>query len=382
MPFTTEQVVYADLATTTFANKRDRIMDQISQAATIFHWLLYKGRRVEYSGGRHIEIPLLVAFDEAGGSTSGYDPLNVSPSEGLTVAVYRLRTNYQTILFSDEEMADNMDRHAALNLVNARLNRARISMSDRIARQLNGDGSGNQGKDIEGLGYHFRVNVSGDGSAATATGAGRIDGAARAPVKAMRDPVTNADWRSLSHQYMNTDVLSGGVVAQKTLHGVTRNLNAPATLAGLWEAINRTYNALTYGSMSPDVLISDEETFSNYQRLVQPLKRFPGDARLADAGFKFVDFNGVPFMFDRYVNFNYSGSGITSTASNTGGIYFINSQSFHFGTQPNRFFYLTPFQKPLNGLHIGAQMVLRGNCIDGGPRYSGLLHCIPRTFTS
>lgn len=366
MALTTLNEVFGNMLTTTFANQKKRLFDLISQAAVALHWFHYKGRRKTYTGGTTIRVPLMVAYSDSGGSTSGWDPLNINPpGDVFTIAEYRMRTEYQAISITDDQMTENDGPSRIIPFIEAILENGRLSMVSRLARKINGDGTGNLGKDMDGLGLHLPVNVMGAGALTV----GR------------RDPIANTDWRSVSIQYGPSGTNLTGIWNGEAT-GAPANLGISAATVsatnGIVKAFTRTYNRLTFGSVKPDVIICDEGTYNSYEEVFLPLKRFyMADTRLVDAGFVFLDFKGVPVMFDRNIQFNYAGSGISASATNTGGAYFINSEFIHLGVVSNRNFYMKPWQSPVDRLGVTSAMVLKGNIVASDRGKSGLLHSIP-----
>lgn len=358
MGFLSITKVYQDVTSSTLENMLPTVYDQITRDVPLLKVLHYADRKKFYGGGEAIFVRVKHVANTTAKSYSGYDKLDVTPVQTMTAAMFRWKAASVSVALSGDEMDAVQGEEAVGNLMEERVEGSRADLASELSRQFNSDGTGNSGKDFDGLQRLLPVNVSGSG----ALSVGNIS------------PITEAWWRSGSFQFGN---LAGATSAT----GITVNFRFSNTNASpsLVTAMIRTYNQLSFGGTRPDFIISDINSHGFYHERESVLKRFTmEDTKLVDAGFGRLNFLGAPILFDRDLNVPEFQTADTST--NTGAMYFINTRYMHLAVRRNRDFYATPFVKPADQEAVVAQIVFKGNLIQTGRRYHGLLHHIPTNY--
>lgn len=153
MPFPTRTEQLDDLYTTTWNNRKKETTDSIFTATPLTNNLMKRGGiQMNGTGGRYLEIPLSYAKNETVRSLGRGDTISLSETKFLTVAQYQWKWIAGSIVryFTDDTQNKSVQQH--INLANAKINNLRDSLTDLIETQLFGDGSGNGGKDLDGLG--------------------------------------------------------------------------------------------------------------------------------------------------------------------------------------------------------------------------------------
>lgn len=196
-----------------------------------------------------------------------------------------------------------------------------------INRQLQGDGTGNGGKDITGLALAVE-----DGAVWSTYGG--ID--------------SNAFpyWRN---QWVNSVV--------------DISLAAPSagTLAMLGEWI-RIYNSCMRGKVRPTVIMTDQLIYELYERSMQQTSsnyRVMIDQKMADAGFMNLLFKETPVVFDE----DMPGATLVAQGAGTGDhqVKFLNADFMKFVIGKGKNFVVTDMQRPENQDAKVSQVIVYGN---------------------
>ena len=140
------------LLTTTLANYRDQLTDNIFTARPLTYMLNEKGRIRMLNGGTKIVEPLVYATNDTIGSYSGYDTISLTPQTGISAAEYDWKQYAGSISISGIEEAKNNGEQEIINLLEAKIMQAEESMREGFNDMFYADGTGNSGKDWNGLG--------------------------------------------------------------------------------------------------------------------------------------------------------------------------------------------------------------------------------------
>jgi hypothetical protein len=139
------------LLSTTLQNYRPTLVDNIFTARVLLDHLNSKGRVLVEEGGSSIVEPLVYAQNDTTGSYSGYDAIDLTPQEGISAAEYNWKQMASSIAISGIEEAKNRGTEAIIKLLNAKIMQAEESIKEELNQMLYGDGTGNGGKDFNGL---------------------------------------------------------------------------------------------------------------------------------------------------------------------------------------------------------------------------------------
>ena len=275
------------LLSTTLANYRDQLTDNVFSARPLTYWLQDKGRIRMLNGGTKIVEPLIYGQNSTVASYSGYDTVSLTAQDGITAAEYDWKQYAASIAISGIEEAKNNGEQEVINLLEAKIMQAEESMREGFNQMFFSDGTGNSGKNWNGLG---NIVESGNsvGGINSATGQG------------------NDWWRSYEE-----------------------NTSGALTLAQMATA----YNSVSVGNDHPDVILTTQTLFEKYEALLQPQLRYT-DTKTADAGFQNLLFKSAPIMYD-----------VHCTA---GVVYFLNSKYLTLVGHSGKWFSQTQFVRPEN----------------------------------
>jgi hypothetical protein len=272
------------LLSTTLANYRDQLTDNVFTARPLTYFLQDKGRIRMLNGGTKIVEPLIYGTNSTVASYSGYDSLSLTPQTGITAAEYDWKQYAASITISGIEEAKNNGEQEVINLLEAKIMQAEESMREGFNQMFFGDGTGNSGKNWNGLGNIVEAS-------------GTVGGINRATSG-------NEYWRSYEE-----------------------NTAGALTLAQMSTA----YNSVSVGNDHPDMILTSQTLFEKYESLLTPQLRFT-DTKTADAGFQNLLYKAAPVVYD-----------VHCTA---GVVYFLNSKYLTLVGHSQKWFAQTDFVKP------------------------------------
>jgi hypothetical protein len=273
---------FDNLLTTTLANYRKTLTDNVFTARPLTYALMEKGRIRMLNGGTKIVEPLIYGQNSTVGSYSGYDSIALTPQEGISAAEFEWKQYAASISISGIEEAKNNGEQEIINLLEAKIMQAEESMRESFNTMFFADGTGNSGKDWNGLG-----NLVESGNTV-----GGIDSN------------TYTWWKS----YEDNDAVALSLADMAT-----------------------AYNSVSVGNDHPDVLLTTQTLFEKYEALLQPQLRYT-DTKTADAGFQNLLFKAAPVMYD-----------VHCTA---GTFYFLNSKYITLVGHSDKWFSQTAFISP------------------------------------
>jgi len=272
------------LLSTTLANYRDQLTDNVFTDRVLTNHLMQKGRIRMLNGGTKIVEPLIYGQNSTVASYSGYDTIALTAQTGITAAEYEWKQYAASIAISGIEEAKNNGEQEIINLLEAKIMQAEESMREGFNTMFFADGTGNSGKDWNGLG-----NIVESGNSV-----GGINSATAG----------NEYWRSYEE-----------------------NTAGALTLAQMATA----YNTVSVGNDHPDMILTTRTLFEKYEALLQPQLRYT-DSKTADAGFQNLLFKAAPVMYD--------------TGCTAGVFYFLNSKYITLVGHSDKWFSQTSFISP------------------------------------
>ena len=128
--------------------------DNLTQNNAILQRLNQKGNVRPFSGGNVIleEIMYDDSTTNNANSYSGYEVLNIAPDSPISAAQYKIAQYADAVTMSGLEMLQNSSKEAIIDLLDGRMQVSEARLLNRISGDLYGDGTGNGGKNLDGLG--------------------------------------------------------------------------------------------------------------------------------------------------------------------------------------------------------------------------------------
>ena len=270
------------LLSTTLANYRDQLTDNIFTARPLTYMLNEKGRIRMLNGGTKIVEPLVYAANDTIGSYSGYDTISLTPQTGISAAEYEWKQYAGSISISGIEEAKNNGEQEVINLLEAKVMQLEESLREGFNTMFYGDGTGNSNKNWNGLGNIVEANNT----------VGNIDAS------------TNTWWNSYEE-----------------------NTSTALTLAQMATG----YNSVSVGNDHPDVVLTTQTLYEKYEALLQPQLRYT-DTKTEDAGFQNLLFKASPVMYD--------------VSCTSGVMFFLNTKYLTLVGHSSKWFQQTEFIRP------------------------------------
>lgn len=305
-------VNFDNILSTTLMNYRDTLEDNVFKANPFAFWLQQEGRFRKEDGGAKLVVPLMTAKNATAASYADYDNITLPATTQQTAdaAEYPWQQFAASIAITGIEEGKNQGANRIINLLEARVKQAEMSITEAVDIMLLGNGSGNTNKEWWGL----RALVS---TANPSRGNfGNID------------RTTNAVWQA-GYSDATAEVLGLGRM----------------TIA---------YNSVSKGNDHPDLVLTTQGLYEKYEGLLQPQLRF-SDSRAADGGFQNLLFKGATMFFDSNIGLE------TGTVAGT--MWFLNSKYIDLVGMTGSWFRNTPFVRPTNQDARYAQILLYGQLV-------------------
>lgn len=280
-----------EVVTMTLRNRTGKLADNVSKNNALLGRLQKKGKIKPVSGGRTIVQELEYAENGTFKRYSGYESLNISPSDVFTGAEFNYAQAAVAVSISGLEQIQNNGAEAIIDLLESRIGNAERTLTNNIAIDCYSDGTADGSRQIGGLALII--------SQTPTTGTvGGIDCSTTA----------GTFWRNIA--------FSSGT-----------NGGAAATSANIQSYMNRVWVQLVRGTDRPDLIVADNNYFRFYLESLQSIQRIQSD-EMAQIGFTTLKYMNSDVVLDG----GYGGGAPTNTMQ------FINTDYLYFRPHKDRFF--------------------------------------------
>lgn len=316
-----------EIVTTTLRNRTGKLADNVTKNNALLNRLKKKGKVKTVSGGRTIVQELEYAENGTYKRYSGYEALNISPSDVFTGAEYNYAQAAVAVSISGLEMLQNSGENAIIDLLESRIANAEKTLTNNIAVDCYSDGTADGGRQIGGLQLII------DSTPLTGT-VGGIDASTTA----------GAFWRNIAY--------SSGT-----------NGGAAASSSNIQTYMNSVYVQLVRGTDNIDLISADNNYWQLYLQSLQSIQRISSD-EMAQAGFATIKYMNADVVLDG----GFGGGAPTNT------MYFMNTDYLYFRPHVDRFF--TPLGDERFAVNQDAMVKLigfAGNMTCSNRRLQGVL---------
>ncbi|AIV67377.1 phage major capsid protein [Burkholderia pseudomallei] len=243
------------------------------------------------SGGRTIVQELEYAENGTFKRYSGYEALNISPSDVFTGAEFNYAQAAVAVSISGLEQLQNSGEDAIIDLLESRIKNAEKTLVNNIALDCYSDGTADGGRQIGGL----QLLVS----ATPTTGVvGGIDASTS----------IGSFWRN-------------------TAFSAVTNGGGAATSANIQSYMNRVYVQQVRGTDRPDLIIADNNYFRLYLESLQAIQRITSN-EMGEAGFDSLKYMSSDVVLDG----GFGGGAPQNT------MFFLNTDYIYFRPHTERNF--------------------------------------------
>jgi hypothetical protein len=226
-----------EIVTTTLRSRTGKLADNVTKNNEFLNRLDRKGKRKMVNGGRTIVQEMEYAENGTYKRYSGYEALNISPSDVFTSAEFNYAQAAVAVSISGLEMIQNSGEAAIIDLLSSRISNAEKTITNNIALDCYSDGTADGGRQIGGL----ALLVS---STPTTGVVGGID--------------------------RSTTV--GSFYRNKAFSALT-NGGAAMSAANAQSFMNRLWLTLKRGSDKPDLIVADNNYYRAYWESLQAIQR-------------------------------------------------------------------------------------------------------------
>lgn len=189
---------------------------------------------------------------------SGYDVLNITPSDVFTAAQYSFAQAAVAVSISGLEMLQNSGKEKMISLLESRIGNAERTMQNNISNDCYSNGTASGGKQIGGL-QLLVANTNNSGVV------GGIDSSVW------------GFWQNNSQSFASNSLTPGAATIQTMM--------------------NRTWLAQARQADRPDLIIADNTYFRYYWESLQAIQRITDD-RSGMAGFASLKFMDADVVYD------------------------------------------------------------------------------------
>ena len=277
-----------EIVTDTLRNRDRFVADNVTNDNGFLRTLEDNGKIKNAGGGRNLTEPLL--YNElATKYYDGFETFSVDTSqEVLDAAVYDWKQLGGFAFISGKEKIMNREKWRAVEIAEARIDALIAGLRNKVGLSLYGTGAGDGGKEIGGL----RLLVADDPTS------GLVGGI---------DAAVHEFWRN------QFDTAAGTF--------------GPTTIQSQMNAMQL---ACTRGGDQPDLIMANANAFTAYWESLQANTRFT-NSKLADAGFRTLEFIGTPVVYDAQCATDLTSPG-------AGRMYFLNTKYLCIRRAPERWF--------------------------------------------
>jgi len=281
-----------ELVTTTLRNRSGELADNVTKNNALLKRLRAKGRVKPVSGGRTIVQQMAFAENGTFKRYSGYETVNIAPSETFTAAEFNYAQAAVAVSISGLEMLMNSGGEAVLDLLEERITNAATTLTNNIALDCYSDGTADGGRQIGGLQLLVASNP------ATGT-VGGID----------RSTTIGSFFRN--KKFSGTSDGGGAVSA-----------------TNITNYMNQLFLSIVRGADQPDLIVADNNYYNFYWTSLQAIQRFGPDTNTAEAGFNALKYKTADVIYD-------GGIGGGAPANK---MYFLNTNYLFFRPHRDRNF--------------------------------------------
>ena len=247
---------FTEVITTTLQGYSKQLADNVTSHNALLNHIDKKGNKMPATG-RTIVQELEYAENATAKWYSGYETLDVSPSEIFTAAEFNYKQLNGNVVISGLEQVQNSGKEAVHNLLKSRIKNLEKTLKNTVATALYADGTGTDGKELGGL-----------QSLVADAGTGTVGGI---------NSSTYTWWKNKIYDF------SG--------EGIT------ASASTIQAAMNNLWLQCIRGADKPDVVTAGTTYFNFYWSSLQDNQRFTSDDT-AQAGFMNLMFMSAPVFYD------------------------------------------------------------------------------------
>ena len=272
----------SEILTTTLEHRSKKLADNVTVNHALLNRLNSKSNIQLTPGGASILQELEYAENSTYTRYSGYELLNISPSDVFTAAEFDWKQAAVAVSISGLEQLKNSGPDQMIPLLTSRVKNAEKTMRNNISADIYSAGTASGGKQIGGL----QLLVADD------------------PTTGIVGGINRANWAFWKNKISD---IGGSSFTSTNIQG----------------HMNALYTQLVRGNDKPDLIVADNTTYIKYLESLQTIQRITSDS-MASAGFTSLKFMNSDVVLDG----GYGGDAPSNH------MYFLNTDYIHW--RPHR----------------------------------------------
>lgn len=249
----------SEIVTTTLQSRTGKLADNVTKQTALLDRLRSKGKVKPVTGGNVIEQELEYAENSTYYRYSGYETVNISPSDVISSAEFNWKQASVAVTISGLEQIQNAGPEKVIDLLESRISNAEKTMVNNIASDCYSDGTSDGGKQIGGM----QLLIS---STPTTGTVGGID-------------------RSLWSFWQN-----------RKYSGATDG-GAATSAANIQQYMNALWVQLVRQTEKPDLIVTDNNYWTFYLSSLQAMQRIT-EVSTGQAGFMTLKYMSADVILD------------------------------------------------------------------------------------
>jgi hypothetical protein len=251
----------SEIVTTTLRNRTGELADNMSRNNALLARLNRRGRVKTFSGGRTIVQELNYANNQTFQWYSGYQTLNIAPSQTFSAAEYPIRQSAVAVSISGLEELQNSGEEAIIDLLESRIENAEDTFMNGMSNGIYGDGT------VTGSVNGLQLLVSSSPSSGIVGG------------------IDRSTWTFWQNQ----------------AYGAVTNGGAAATAANIQGYMDSLWVSLVRGRDAPDLIVADNNYYKYYWQSLQAIQRIAtenGAGEFGTLGYQTLKYNTADVVLD------------------------------------------------------------------------------------
>jgi hypothetical protein len=278
-----------EIVTTTLRNRTGKLADNVTINHALLNRLREKGKVMPVFGGRTIVQEIEYAANGTYKRYSGYEAVNIAPSDVFTGAEFSYAQSAVAVSISGLEMLMNSGEEAIIDLLESRIKNAEKTLINNVALDVYSDGTADGGRQIGGTQLIIPASSAGN---------------------------TVGGINSATYPFWQPTYFSG-----------VTNGGAPVSPANIQSYMNRVWVQQVRGTDKPDLICADNNFYRMYWESLQAIQRIQ-DTKMGRLGFTALKYDQADVVLDGGFNGGMS--------SNT--MYFFNTDYLYFRPHRDRYF--------------------------------------------
>jgi hypothetical protein len=286
----------SEIITTTLRNRTGKLADNVTKNNAILTKMKEAGSLKTVSGGRTIVQELEYAENSTYTRYSGYETLNIQPSDVFTAAEFDWKQLAVAVTISGlEGDVINTGEEAIIDLLASRIKNAEKTMANNMSGDMYSDGTASSSKQIGGL----QLLVADDPTTGTVGG------------------IARATWAFWQNQVWDCSSDGTGAASATLIQGYMNSLALKCIR----------------GTDRPTLIMSANTYYGFYLASLQAIQRITDD-KMAAAGFTSLKYYGPGMSAD--VVHDGSSTADSRGACPTDRMYFLNPEYIKYRPHKNR----------------------------------------------